>query len=125
MRAILFRPLYRGEVVWGKAQKRDAWGHVAPKRRPEGEWLRTPAPHLRLVGLTRPGLTLGDLFTVWGRPLGRDRLAAARGPVTVHLDGRRWTADPRDGPLRPYAQIVVQAGAPLVEPHASYRFPPR
>ena len=78
-----------------------------------------------VVGLTRPGLTLGDLFAVWGRPLSRERLAAARGPVTVHLDGRRWTADPRAVPLRPYAQIVVQAGAPLVEPHASYRFPPR
>ncbi len=76
-----------------------------------------------LIGVTRPGLTLGDLFAVWGRPLGRSELVGVRAPVTVHLDGRRWTGEPRDVPLRPHAQIVVQAGLPSVEPHASYRFP--
>lgn len=76
-----------------------------------------------LIGVTEPGLTLGDLFAVWDEPLSRDRLAGVDAPVTVHLDGRAWQGEPGDVPLRPHAQIVVQAGGPPVEPHASYAFP--
>jgi hypothetical protein len=68
-----------------------------------------------LVGVARGGLTLGDLYTIWGRRLGE---------ATVHVDGRRWTAAPESVPLRHHAQIVVQVGAPRVIPHANYRFPP-
>ena len=49
VRAVLYRALYRGEVVWGKAQKRDGWGKVRFLKRPESEWLKTAAPHLRIV----------------------------------------------------------------------------
>jgi hypothetical protein len=69
-----------------------------------------------LVGLARDDLTLGDLFRVWGRPLARDSV--------IHVDGERWTGAPAAVPLRHHAQIVVQDGGPLVEPHAQYRFPP-
>jgi hypothetical protein len=69
-----------------------------------------------LVGLTRDDLTLGDLFAVWGRPLAPDSV--------VHVDGARWAGAPAAVPLRAHAQVVVQTGAPLVEPHAHYRFPP-
>jgi hypothetical protein len=104
---------------------------IAPPYRRDGAYVRggrcryplsTTEP-TGLIAVARPGLTLGDLFAVWGRPLARDRLDGFRAPVTVHLDGRRWTGDPRAVPLRHHAQIVVQAGTPLVEPHASYRFP--
>lgn len=78
-----------------------------------------------LIGVAQPGLTLGDLFAVWDRPLTRDRLVGVRAPVTVHVDGRPWPGAPADVPLRHHAQIVVQAGGPLVDPHASYTFPPR
>jgi hypothetical protein len=69
-----------------------------------------------LVGLARRGLTLGDLFAVWGRPLAPDSV--------VDVDGARWDGAPAAVPLRAHAQIVVQDGGPLVEPHAQYRFPP-
>jgi hypothetical protein len=68
-----------------------------------------------LVGVARDGLTLGDLYAIWGRRMGA---------VTVHVDGRRWTASPGSVPLRSHAQIVVQSGTPTVVPHGRYRFPP-
>jgi site-specific DNA recombinase len=49
VRAVLYRDLYRGEIVWGRAQKRDGWGKVRFAKRPESEWLRTHAEHLRIV----------------------------------------------------------------------------
>lgn len=49
VRTVLYRELYRGQVVWGKAQKRDGWGKVRFLKRPEPEWLKTAAPHLRIV----------------------------------------------------------------------------
>ena len=49
VREILLRPLYRGEVVWNRKQKRDRWGVKKYLDRPEGEWLRLDAPELRIV----------------------------------------------------------------------------
>ena len=49
VRAILYRPDYRGEFVWGKSQKRDTWGQVRYQRRPEAEWIRVGAPELRII----------------------------------------------------------------------------
>jgi hypothetical protein len=97
---------------------------IAPPRRRDGAYvtggrcrfpLYTDEP-TGLVGLARDGLTLGDLFAVWGRPLARDSV--------VHVDGARWNGAPAAVPLRAHAQIVVQDGGPLAEPHAYYRFPP-
>ena len=40
VRAVLYRPIYKGELVWGKARKRDQWGQMkystASGRRPNG-----------------------------------------------------------------------------------------
>lgn len=105
---------------------------VAPPRVRDGAYVRggscryplwTEEP-TGLVDAARAGLTLGDLFAIWGRPLGEDRLAGFRAPVRAWLGGRRWPRDPRAIPLTRHAQIVVQAGAPVVTPHAAYRFPP-
>jgi hypothetical protein len=46
---VLYRPLYRGEEVWNRSRKRNTWGQVEQKDRPESEWLRRPAPELRVV----------------------------------------------------------------------------
>ena len=49
VRAVLYRELYRGEIVWNRTKKRDTWGVKCQRPRPESEWLRIPAPALRIV----------------------------------------------------------------------------
>jgi DNA invertase Pin-like site-specific DNA recombinase len=49
VREVLLRPLYRGEIVWNQTRKRDGWGQSNRRTRTAGEWLRQPAPGLRIV----------------------------------------------------------------------------
>lgn len=77
-----------------------------------------------VVHFDRVGLTLGDLFAVWGRTLTRRRLLGFHGSVRVYVAGRRVPTDPRAVPLRDRGQIVVEVG-PYIPPHASYLFPRR
>jgi site-specific DNA recombinase len=49
VRAVLGREEYRGVIVWNRWRKRDDWGEVNPTPRPESEWVRTAAEHLRIV----------------------------------------------------------------------------
>lgn len=46
---VLFRELYRGEIVWNRTRKRDRWGQKRVADRPETDWMRIPAPGLRIV----------------------------------------------------------------------------
>jgi hypothetical protein len=79
--------------------------------------------------LIRPAatLTLGDLFHSWGQPLSAHRIASfTTGPgdaVRVFVDGRSRPGSPASVPLRPHAEIVLEAG-PYVPPHHAYTFPP-
>jgi len=70
-------------------------------------------------------LTLGTFFSFWGQPLGPRRLAGFRAigtqRVRAWVDGRSWRGDPRDVPLLPHAEIVLELGR-LIPPHVSYRF---
>jgi len=47
--AVVKRPLYRGEIVWGQTKKRNQWGARATSARDEGQWVRVSAPDLRIV----------------------------------------------------------------------------
>ena len=49
VRTILFNRLYKGEVVWGRTKKRDAWGRKKQSDRPTSEWVVTTVEHLRIV----------------------------------------------------------------------------
>ena len=49
VRAVLRRPLYRGEIVWNQTRKRDGWGQANRRQRAAEEWLRVPVPDLRIV----------------------------------------------------------------------------
>jgi site-specific DNA recombinase len=66
IREMLYRPLYRGEVVWNKSQKINRGGTKKQRKRPAEEWIRLEAPELRIVS--------EDLWTA-----AHDRLAQARG----------------------------------------------
>jgi hypothetical protein len=81
---------------------------------------REPTGVLEVAG---PGHTLGDLFAIWGEPLGPEGFAKYRGSVTAHVDGKRWEGDPAAIPLDRHAQIVLQVGHPRIRPHVDYTFP--
>jgi len=91
-------------------------------RGPRSCWypVSTNAP-TGVVRLTQP-VTVGDLFRIWGQPLGPHRLLSFRGTTIAFLDGRRWQRDPRDIWIAPYSQIVLEIGG-YVAPHPSYLFP--
>ncbi|HZO62933.1 MAG TPA: hypothetical protein VFB35_08120 [Gaiellaceae bacterium] len=67
--------------------------------------------------------TLGDLFRLWGQPLGRARIAGFRSaaPILAFVDGRRRRGDPRTIPFTRHAQIVLELGG-YVPPHPRYLF---
>ena len=83
--------------------------------------LRTTAP-TGVVHVARRGLTLGDLFRIWGRRLTRLGLLSFRGHVSVFVGGRRVLGEPRAVRLTNHAQIVLEVGG-YVAPHPSYLFP--
>jgi hypothetical protein len=104
------------------------WPPVGPRNYRDGQFGEVPGNCLYwlvtryadgLVHVEAPvrrSFVLGELFDVWGQPLGRSRLGPARGPVTAIVDGRVWTGDPRAIPLAAHAQIQLEVGRPLVAP---------
>jgi hypothetical protein len=83
---------------------------------------REPTGVVEVAGARR--LTVGDLFRVWGQPLGPHRIAGftGSGPVLVFVNGRRLTVDPRTVPLRRHDEIVLEIGG-YIPAHRSYLFP--
>jgi DNA invertase Pin-like site-specific DNA recombinase len=73
----LYRPLYRGQVIWNQTRKRDKWGRKRMQRRPESEWLVVSAPQLQIVS--------DELWEA-----AHARLAHARGKYLRSTDGRLW-----------------------------------
>ena len=79
VRQVLRRPLYRGEIVWNQSRKRDSWGQQHQRSRPEAEWLRVPAPDLRIVA-----------EAAWLRA---HRALEVRHAHAAHLGARRQVSD--------------------------------
>lgn len=67
--------------------------------------------------------TLGNLFDIWGQPLGPNGVAGFSGPVTAYVNGQPYTGDLHDVPLTSHEQIVLEVGKPVVPP-PNYAFPP-
>ncbi len=70
-------------------------------------------------------VTIGDLFRLWGQPLGQRRVASFRAPTRVraYVAGKLVRGDAARVRLEPKAQIVIELGA-YVPPHRSFLFPP-
>lgn len=85
--------------------------------------LRTLTP-TGVIEVGRPGLTLGDFFSIWRMPLSGRRMLAFHGDVRAYVGGKRWTGNPRAIRLTQHRQIVLEVG-PDVPPHAFFLFPPR
>ncbi len=81
VKEVLRRPLYRGEIIWGKQIKRDGFGMRKPHPRDERDWIRLPAPGLRIIdpdlaarvdrraAAMRAAYLRNNDGTLWGRPI--------------------------------------------------------
>jgi hypothetical protein len=90
-----------------------------------GQRCRYPVRTLMPTGLIvaqHRGLTLGDLFAIWGQRLGRRTLAGFSGPIVAFVAGRQVRGDVRSIPIRHHSQIVLEVSG-YVPPHAHYVFP--
>jgi hypothetical protein len=58
--------------------------------------------------------TLGNFFDEWRQPLSSDQVGPAKGKQTIFVNGKRWTASPRDIPLRSHEVIQIDVGTPVV-----------
>ena len=67
-------------------------------------------------------VTLGDVFVIWRKRLGDDRLLGFRGKVSVYVGGILVRGDPRRVSLTRHAEIVLEIGG-YVPPHVRYLFP--
>jgi len=54
IREVLYRPLYRGRIVWNQRQKIRRGGTKKLRLRPESEWLRLDAPESSRRTLRKP-----------------------------------------------------------------------
>ncbi len=86
--------------------------------------LRTEAPDGVVEVASGSTLTVGELFRIWGQPLGSRRLASfrSRSPLRAYLDGKRVRTAAARIVLKPHAQIVLELGAYLA-PHPFFLFP--
>ena len=79
-------------------------------------WLHTHASDgiIHVESPTKRIYTLGMFFDEWRQPLSSDQVASVHGKVTAFLNGKRWTASPRDLPLEAHFQIQLDVGKPIV-----------
>ena len=94
-------------------------GRVTSARCRAQVWTTDPSGVISFSGRAR----LGDLFVVWGVPLGPMRLASFHGSVSLFRNGIRTRGDPTLLTLRDGDELVLEIGG-FVPPHRSYRFPP-
>ncbi len=87
-------------------------------------WLHTHTPD-GIVHIEAPldrKFTLGDFFAIWGQPLNRTHAATAvatkAAPMTVWLNGKKYSGDPRKIAMIAHADIVIQVGPPYAKPAA-------
>lgn len=65
--------------------------------------------------------TIGDLFAVWGQPLGAHSLAGFHGTVSAWVGGKRWHGAVASIPLTSHAEIVLELGG-YIPPHTFFLF---
>jgi site-specific DNA recombinase len=79
--AVLQRPIYRGQSVYGRRQTRDTWGQRRIMQRPASAWITVETPALRIVS--------EELWTA-----AQQRLETARATYLTHTGGRLWGRSP-------------------------------
>jgi hypothetical protein len=87
-------------------------------------WLHTHAADgiIHVESPVQRTYTLGQVFNIWGQPLGPGRAGPASGKVTALYNGQVYRGDPRNIPLHAHAQIQLEVGKPLIAP-VKIKFP--
>lgn len=87
-------------------------------------WIHTHTPD-GIIHIESPAMrsfTLGEFFTMWGKPLTRSQAASMKSskgaPLKFWVNGKPYTGDPRKIQLTAHADIVIQAGPPYSKPPA-------
>lgn len=85
-------------------------------------WLHTHTPN-GIIHVESPvvrSFSLADFFAIWGQPLSRTDVAGAKlrpgDKMTIWIDGRRYTGDPRSIPLTEHEDITIDVGPPARKP---------
>jgi DNA invertase Pin-like site-specific DNA recombinase len=134
VREVLHRPLYRGEIVWAQTAKRDKWGQTRQSARPEAEWIRVPAPALRIVTdaewkaahsrMTAARAVYADATK--GRPFGRQPVEVPADELGAVLSLRRDAASLLSKSRQDLAPTVLWLlGVPRSRPHGLREWPRR
>jgi hypothetical protein len=81
-------------------------------------WLHTHAADgiIHIESPVKRTFTLGNFFDEWGQPLSADQVGPAHGKVTVIVNGRVFTGNPRNAPLGSRENLQLEVGTPLVAP---------
>ena len=109
VRVVLFRDAYRGQTIYNRTRKRDQWGRQKVQKRPQGEWITTETPALRIVSddlwqaahqrldTARATYLRTTDGTLWGKPVsglesryllsGLSRCACCGGSMIAHSSG--------------------------------------
>jgi hypothetical protein len=101
---------------------RTALGAVVPRGCSYPVRTLTPTGVVEVAASRR--LTVGDLFRVWGQPLGLRRLGSftSPSPVRAYVAGRLVRGAAGSIPLTSGEEIVLEIGG-YVAPHPSFLFP--
>ena len=67
--------------------------------------------------------SLGQMFKVWGQPLGLSGALGYRGPLAALVNGLPFAGDPQAVDLKNFENIVLELGRPpATPPPSSYDF---
>jgi hypothetical protein len=82
-------------------------------------WLHVHAQDgiIHIESPTARQYSLGQFFDIWRQPLGPRRVASARGPLTIFVNGRRYRGNPRKIRLGSHVDIQIDVGKPIVRPY--------
>lgn len=81
-------------------------------------WLHVHAQDgvIHIESPSRRTYTLGEFFDIWRQPLTATQVGSARGSMTVFVNGRRYSGNPRSLELGSHEDIQIDVGAPVVPP---------
>ncbi len=87
-------------------------------------WLHTHAADgiIHVESPSKNLYTLGTFFDIWHQPLSTGAVGPDSGPVTVYVDGKAYTGNPRDIQLQDKEQIQIDVGTPA-PPYKAITFP--